>query len=231
MCPVRDYGNSNAAGPAKGDSIRHRKPVLPINNNLALRSSRSLRSTRGIAPHQRGMSMLELMMAMTLLAIGMSGAMILLTTSIASNSRNKLDTTATSLSEMVLERIAATDINSTTPFTIYDCAGNALSVNPSGLPGGKGAAILTSGAFIGNIDFSTAPSPSTGYSVNYVTCSIAGSKVAYNIRWNIDTQPSTASPVTKRITVATRQVGIGNNLQLLSFAPPVTLKTVVGKKY
>lgn len=184
------------------------------------------------------MSMIELMIAIAVLAIGMSGAMILISTSIASNNRNKFDTTATNLSAMMLERLAAVPVDAATSFTVYDCVNNAFAVNPAGTTTGTGAVLFTSGMNTGNIDFTQAPSPSAGYSINYVTCpNAAGTRATYNIRWNIKVlrtiNPSNpaSTPLTTEITVAARQIGDGDNNNAWAFAPPVTLRTVAGKAW
>lgn len=187
-----------------------------------------------VSRRESGMSMIELIVAMTLLAVGMCGLMILISTAIASNNRNKLDTTATNLSQMILERLAAQGAASTSPFTITDCASNVLTVDPSGSTGGRGAALYSSGLNNGNIDFSVDPNPTSGYSVNYVTCSASERPATYNIRWNVkilEPQTGSSSPVIKQIAVASQQVGGSTTgaSQLKFFAPPVTLKTVIGR--
>ena len=182
---------------------------------------------RRIRRSESGMSMIELMMAMTLLAVGMAGTMILFSSAIASNNRNKLDTTATVLSQMMLERLSAAGVAANTAFTITDCQSNSLTVNPTGSTSGNGAAMSGS-----DVDFSTAPTPATGYSITYQGCSAAGATATYNIRWNVKVlQGTDMQPLVKQIVVSTRQIGAagpGAN-QLKFFAPPVTLRTVIAK--
>jgi Tfp pilus assembly protein PilV len=176
---------------------------------------------------ESGISMIELIMAMTVLAVGMAGLMILITSAIASNNRNKLDTTATVLSQMMLERLIASGVNASSTFTITDCQSNDLTVDPSGTTTGRGAALSGS-----SIDFSAAPDPVSGYSINYQTCNAGGNVATYNIRWHIKVlQGTDTEPFTKQLIVATRQIGAagtGPN-QLKFFAPPVTLRTVIGR--
>ena len=181
------------------------------------------------------MSMIELMMAITLLAVGMSAVMALIAGSVATNNRNKLDTTATNLSQMMLERLIAAGVNPTSSFTVTDCASNVLAVDPTGSTSGRGAAIVTSGLDAGNIDFSSNPSPSSGYSINYVACGSAGTRATYNIRWNVTILQGTtdANAVTKQIRVATRQIAAATDgpNRLKFFAPPATLRTVIGRPW
>jgi prepilin-type N-terminal cleavage/methylation domain-containing protein len=184
---------------------------------------------RRIKVRQRegGMSMIELIMAMTLLAVGMAGVMILISSAISSNNRNKLDTTATVLSQMMTERLVAAGAKASASFTITDCQSNSLTVDPSGTTSGSGAALSGTA-----IDFSTAPTPTSGYSVNYQTCGTGANAATYNIRWHVKIlQGTNTDPFTKEIIVATRQVGAGGTgpNQLKFFAPPVTLRTVIGR--
>ncbi len=180
---------------------------------------------------ESGMSMIELIMAMTLLAVGLAGVMILITTAIASNNRNKLDTTATVLSQMMVERLVAAGVTASSTFTITDCQSNDLTVDPTGTTAGRGAALVTSGTNAGSVDFSTDPNPTSGYSVNYATCNAAGSSATYNIRWYVKViQGTDAQPLVKQVIVSTRQIGAagGGPNQLQFFAPPVTLRTMIG---
>jgi Tfp pilus assembly protein PilV len=52
------------------------------------------------------MSLLELMIAMTVLTVGMLGSMVMILTAMESNSRNKTDNLATILDQEVMEKFA-----------------------------------------------------------------------------------------------------------------------------
>jgi len=188
--------------------------------------------TSGISFHnskvcrrESGMSMIELIMAITLLAVGMAGVMILVSRAIASNNRNKLDTNATVLSQMMMERLIFAGVKANSVFTITDCQSNNLTVDPTGNTSGLGAALTGN-----SIDFSTAPNPTSGYSINYQSC--GANAATYNIRWHIKVlQGTDTDPFTKEIIVSARQVGAAGtgSTQLKFFAPPVTLRTVIGR--
>lgn len=174
------------------------------------------------------MSMIELLIAMTVLAIGLGGIMILISGAIASNNRNKLDTTATTLSQMVLERLVSAGPKSTTPFTVSDCNGNVFTINPTGADApGLGATLNGSDVSFTSL---TAGTPTTGYSMRYVTCGSNGSQTTYDVRWNIrNFQRAGNAVLSKYVTVSARQIGgAGTGRELLQyFAPPVTLRTLV----
>ena len=120
------------------------------------------------------MSLIELMIAMVVLAIGLGGITILLVIAIGTNNRNSKDTTATMLAQLVIEEIGSQDPNSgilTIPIT--DCAGNAFNIAVTGgaAPAGTGAALVTGAtlANYGSIDQTQAVAAiPAGYQMNYV---------------------------------------------------------------
>src|SRR5260370_21924536 len=72
---------------------------------------------------ERGMSLLELVIAMVVLTVGMLGSMIMILTGMQSNSRNKTDNTATVLDQEILEMFATLKNYPRSGYvTIYDCA-------------------------------------------------------------------------------------------------------------
>jgi len=173
-----------------------------------------------------GMTMIELVIAMVVLAIGLGGTMIMISGSITSNNRNKMDTTATTLSEAVMERIIAAGVSASGTFTMKDCAGNTITIDPTGDTTGRGAAV---DGTTGNISFTTAASPTSGYTASYVSCGVNGSQATYDVRWRVvNTQVSGTTVYAKMVTVSARQIaGSSSNSLVRFFAPPVTLKTLV----
>lgn len=177
---------------------------------------------------QSGMSLIELMIAMTVLVVGMLALMTLVTTAISSNNRNKLDTTGTMLAQTVLEGIAAQPATAGATFTMSDCnpAGSTtFTIATAGAASpGAGANVTAS---TGNIDFTQAFSGVTSnYAMQYVTCGVSGAKSTYDVRWNV----RTLTTYTKLITVSARQLGAsttGSNLPF--FSPPITLRTIAGQ--
>src|SRR5260370_33307406 len=72
---------------------------------------------------ERGMSLLELVIAMVVLTVGMLGSMIMILTGMQSNSRNKTDNAATVLDQEILEMFATLkNYPRTGSVIIYDCA-------------------------------------------------------------------------------------------------------------
>ena len=177
-----------------------------------------------------GFSLIELIIAITVLAIGMAGLGILFSTAIMNNSRSKGDTSGTMLAQTVLEKIAAQPANTAATFTLTDC-------NPSGATNwtvattgtaspGSGANIDTS---TNGIDFTQAYSGvPANYKMQFVACGGGGRQTSYEVRWNIQT----ISANTRLITVAARPLAAasaaGNGNQALLFALPITLRTIGG---
>ena len=181
---------------------------------------------------QRGMSLIELMMALFVLAVGLAGAMVLVSTAIAGNNRNKLDTTATLLSQMVLEKIL-TPGNSNLPpnpallphyVTVTDCTGATFFIYLD--PGGPALNAAT-----GEINFAVPP-PAIGYNMIYTVCKAGGQTAVYDVRWNIQAlQTSVGGTIyTKLVTVAARPTGAAANrtTRILFFGLPITLRGVSG---
>jgi prepilin-type N-terminal cleavage/methylation domain-containing protein len=182
---------------------------------------------------QRGMTLIELMIAMVVLAVGLGGITSLLIIAIGTNNRNSKDTTATMLAQLVIEEIGSQDPNSgILAIPITDCAGNTFNIAVTGgaAPGGAGAALVTSAASpnYGSIKQSqTVGAIPAGYQMSYVACSAAGgSRTTYDVRWNVMTVTATQ---TRLITASARQ--LNSSSSLLGgpiFALPVNLRSIGG---
>jgi type IV pilus modification protein PilV len=180
---------------------------------------------------QLGMTLVELMIAMLVLAIGLGGVTTLLITAISTNNRNSRDTTATMLAQLVIEEIGSQDPNSgVINIPITDCAGNAFNINVTGgaAPGGAGATLVTNAASVnyGGIDQTQALAAiPAGYQMSYVDCSVAGgTRTTYDVRWNVMTISANNS---RLITASARQLS-SSSLGGLRFALPVNLRGIGG---
>jgi type IV pilus modification protein PilV len=177
---------------------------------------------------QNGMSMLELMIAILVIAIGIGGTTILLSSTISSDNKNNTDTTATLLAQMVMEQISAQAINCTQQIQVTDCAGNVwnVSTDPGATGTGDGANLKSNGT----IDFTQAQAAlvTNGYAMNYVDCSTSGGiQVTYDVRWNV--MSVSGNTTSRLITTAARPVASNvNQLGGAFFAIPVTLRGIGG---
>jgi prepilin-type N-terminal cleavage/methylation domain-containing protein len=188
---------------------------------------------------ERGMTMLELMIAMVVLAIGMTGAIGMILASIQSDARNKNDTAAIVLDQEILEQFAAYQLypQALQYITINDCSTGATQQHRAGVGGGaaalggNGATLYTTGtapfpANVGDIDW-TQPAPvfatalTTGYAMNYQTCN----GDTYEVRWNVmlvDNESNIA-----QLTVSSRQISSAGTRVPMLFAVPTTIRTII----
>jgi Tfp pilus assembly protein PilV len=175
---------------------------------------------QGSTKKERGMSLIELMIAMVVLMVGVLAVMLLIVVAIGSNARNKRDSTGTMLAEMVLDQISAIPVGaSPSTVNITDCAANSYTVESAGSASGAGANLSGS-----NIDFTQdRTSITTNYSMLYSVCGPSSdTRAVYDVRWNVRTITANSNFV----TVAARLRNSGTDPRL--FAIPVTLRTVVG---
>jgi hypothetical protein len=167
--------------------------------------------------------MIETLMAAGILVIGSVGMLALIVTAIATNNRNKIDSTQTMLAESILEQIASTFGGITQgPGTssLTDCAGTTWTIDTTVSGGSSGSPL--SGA---NIDYSQARV--TNWSMNYVVstpCKSTGAvQGTYDVRWHLD-QIGTSQ--TYLITVSAKLLNHGEGNEFFSL--PVTLRFLAG---
>jgi type II secretory pathway pseudopilin PulG len=195
-----------------------------------MRIVRPIQETGSRRRRQRGAMLLELLIAIVVLAIGMGGLIPLLVSSMYSNNRAGSDTTSTMLAEHVLEQISAESADSNVALSITDCAGTAWTINttPAAVSGGSGGtyggngASLTSG---GIIDWSQAySSVPANYKMRYVACGAGGRQAVYYVRWDVLTMSSVYA---RMVIVSARPSGslaVGG----LRYIVPINLRTIGG---
>jgi len=196
---------------------------------------RTTKRSRRMRARQSGMTLLELMMAMVVLAIGLGALSSLFISAALSNNKNSRNTTATLLAQLVLEQISSQSPNSTATIFLTDCAGNTWAVATTGgaAPGGTGATLDTTATDYnyGGIDpsqsYSAVP-PATattpGYAMQYVDCGTGGTQSTYDVRWNVVNIDTYA----RLITVSARMVSPANKLGGAIYAMPVTVRGIGG---
>ena len=172
---------------------------------------------------QSGITMIETMMAALILIVGSLSMVGLIVRSIATNNRNRLDSTQMMLATSIAEQIDSTIIGSGTS-TLSDCAGTAHLIDTQ--PGGANV----NGK---NIDFTEnigADSSKDGYHMDYVLrtpCSSSGTlQGTYDVRWHVDIIGSPSDTKTYLLTIGARlkNHGEGN----LFFSAPVSVRVMSG---
>jgi prepilin-type N-terminal cleavage/methylation domain-containing protein len=172
-----------------------------------------------------GMSMLELMVSMAVLAVGMTAVTALFHSAILTNNRAKVDTSATMLAQTVLEKIAAQPANQTATISVTDCGGTpttwVIATAGAAAPGNGASLDVNSGA----IDF-TQPYASVpdNYKMQFAGCGAGGRQMIFDVRWNVQTVTAN----TRLITVAARPLAAAASARPVEFAQPVTLRTIGG---
>jgi Tfp pilus assembly protein PilV len=170
---------------------------------------------------ESGITMIDTMMAATILIIGSLGMIGLIVGSIASNNRNKIDSTQTMLAEAILEQVNST-FNGTGSSAIRDCAGTTWNINTT-IPSVGDVGAQLNGA---SIDF-TETAPPAGYFMNYVVstpCASTGFlQGTYDVRWHLK-QIGTSEAYLITVGAKLKNHGEGN----LFFSLPVTLHVMSG---
>lgn len=177
------------------------------------------------AARSLGMSMLELVVAMAVLAVGMTAVTALFHRAILTNNRAKVDTSATMLAQTVLEKIAAQPANQNAAISITDCAATSTTwtIATAGAASPGNGANLDSNS--GAIDFAQSyESVPSNYKMQFAGCGAGGRQVMFDVRWNVQTVTAN----TRLITVAARPLAAAGDDRPLQFVAPVTLRTIGG---
>jgi len=146
----------------------------------------------------RGFSLIELMIAMVVLAVGLLAAAGLICAAMSTNVVPKLGSTSATLAESTMEQILAVPpdaTGATAATTLTDCTGNTFTINT--LVGGS--PLVTRQNEV-TVDFQQSAVP--GYSMQYVICA-SNQNITYDVRWTIEAGPT---PSTQLITVSARVV-------------------------
>src|SRR5579863_10681572 len=77
---------------------------------------------------ERGMTLIELMIAMVVLLVGIVGSMALIAYAIGGNGRSRQQSNATVIAQMLSEKISSQKASLNNNLTVYDCVGTANTV-------------------------------------------------------------------------------------------------------
>jgi prepilin-type N-terminal cleavage/methylation domain-containing protein len=158
---------------------------------------------------QAGFSLLEVTVAVSILAVGILGGMGVICAATASNGSSKINTAAAMVAQSTMEKILATAPGAATSIT--DCAGTPFPMSTALVPPPADGVTPT-------IDFTQAATPN--YSMVYVACS----RLNFDVRWRIDAGPT---PSTQLITVSIKSLRTDAN-PAAALIRKFTLRTVRG---
>jgi prepilin-type N-terminal cleavage/methylation domain-containing protein len=173
------------------------------------------------ASHQQGgLTLIELMIAMVILAVGVVGSMALVVRAIGGDFASKQTSNSTVLAQTVTERIMAVPANNNVIVTITDCTPTTFNVSTSL----GGAALTTSG----DVDYTQAAV--ANYNMSYTDCDTSGRQAVYDVRWNVQAitnSNGSTNAYAKILTVSSQLKSAGNNRMV--WAPVATIRTIVGQ--
>jgi prepilin-type N-terminal cleavage/methylation domain-containing protein len=95
---------------------------------------------------QRGMSLIELMIASFVLITGVLGCAVLIPIAIGTNGKNRQQSNSTVIAQMTMEKIMSSAAAGSSALTLTDCAGTSNTINVTGTTAGSGATLLSSGS-------------------------------------------------------------------------------------
>jgi len=170
---------------------------------------------------QRGMSLIELMIASFVLMVGVLGCAVLIPIAIGTNAKNRQQSNSTVIAQMTMEKITSAAAGGSAALTITDCAGTANTINVTGSTSGTGATLLSTGSLDFSVTQGSTGAPA-GYYMSYASCGTSNRQSIYDVRWNIQTPSS----YVKLVTVSAKLKGSSSN-QIL-FSLPVTIRSMVG---
>lgn len=170
------------------------------------------RQKKSLPRGERGMTLIELMIALVVLLVGVVGCMSLVALSMGSDSRSRQQSNSTSVSQMITEKISSVKASTSPTLTVTDCVGNSFTVNTA--PGG---APLSGRA----VDYSQATV--AGYFMLYADCGTNGRQMIYDVRWNV----VQTTPYVKFLVVSAKMQTAGTDIRM--FALPVTVRTLIGQ--
>jgi type IV pilus modification protein PilV len=180
---------------------------------------------RRVARRQSGMGLIELMISMFILAVGLVGILGIILAAMTSNNRNKSDTGATFVAQLLMEQIAAAP-STTSTLSLTDSCGTARSLT---LTSGSGAALYTTSSaptssLVNTIDW-TETTPAAGYQTYWCLQDANGIQQDFDVRWNIQDMTSSMSNQTRLVTVGARPKA-ARATEIRRFAMPATLRMI-----
>jgi prepilin-type N-terminal cleavage/methylation domain-containing protein len=171
---------------------------------------------------QAGFTLLEMMMATTVLIVGLVGVAQLVPASLMLNSGNRTSSSSLVIAQRQLDTVVTQPLNAS---SFPDLYGNSLCFCLLGDPAQPNVIVGSPIIMAGSrplIDFSQTQVPGYSYATPY-TDPNDPSNAQWDVRWAVITEVTGSIITSKRFIVGVRQIG-GSG-----FVLPVTLDTMVAK--
>ncbi len=172
---------------------------------------------------EAGITLIETMAGVLILTIGSLGMLGLIVASIATNNRNKMDSTQSMLATSIVEQINSTIIGSGES-NLVDCAPITHTIDTA--PGGATLA----GAYVDFTEDIAADTTKNNYHMDYVLrtpCSSTGTlQGTYDVRWHVDIVGSATDTKTYLLTIGAKLKGHGEGNR--TFSLPVNVRVMSG---
>jgi prepilin-type N-terminal cleavage/methylation domain-containing protein len=169
---------------------------------------------------EQGMTLIELIIAMAVLAVGVLALLALITVAMRNNNRSKLDTGGTMVAQVVIEALSAQSSPSQN-VTVTDCSNTPQTL--SGAPGSGAALNANGGIDFVNQAYAAVP---LNYKMLYRECGQNGVQMTYDVRWNIQQ----VNAYSRLVTVSARPSAADNSgSSARMFQAPVNLRTIVAQ--
>jgi Tfp pilus assembly protein PilV len=173
---------------------------------------------------QAGITIVETMFASFILVVGSLSMVGLIFRSIATNNRNKIDSTQMMLATSLAEQIDSTIIGSGSS-SLVDCAGTSHTIDTQD---GLGANL--SGEDIDFTENISANTAKNNYHMDYLLrtpCTSTGKlQGLYDVRWRVDVIGSATNTRTFMLTIGAQLKGHGEGN--LFFSKPVSVRVMSG---
>jgi Tfp pilus assembly protein PilV len=167
---------------------------------------------------QDGLTIIELLIAMFVLAVGILASMSLVVMAINGNFRSKQQSNSVALAQMVTEKIMSIPAYTNPTLTLTDCTNTNFNIATA-----AGGGTLTSS---GDVDYTQAKV--TNYNMAYTDCGTANRQMTYDVRWTVTAIPN--NTYAKLLTVSARLNSVTNGATSGAvFGPVVTIRTIVGQ--
>lgn len=176
------------------------------------------KTTSRAGDKQHGLTIIELLIAMVVLAVGILASMSLVIMAINGDFRSKQQSNSTALAQMVTEKIMSIPAYTNPTLTLTDCTGTSFNIATAA----GGGALNSSG----DEDYTQAKV--TNYNMAYTDCGTANRQMTYDVRWKVTAIPN--NTYVKLLIVSARLNAVTNGATTGAvFGPVVTIKTLVGQ--